>query len=57
MTRVGGIPNVMTSPAPDVDALQFTAAGPQLCVRPHCPNAYAVDGVLAGPPIRSQEVA
>ena len=33
------IPNVLTTPAPDVDILQFTPAGPQLCVRPYCSNA------------------
>ena len=34
------IPNVLTDPAPDVDILQFTPAGPQLCVRPYCHNAH-----------------
>jgi small conductance mechanosensitive channel len=34
------IPNVLTSPAPDVDVLQFTPAGPQLCVRPYCSNRH-----------------
>jgi small conductance mechanosensitive channel len=38
--RLAGIPNVLTSPPPDVDVLQFTAAGPQLCVRPYCSNAH-----------------
>src|SRR5207302_3626003 len=32
--RLAGIPNVLPSPAPDVDVLQFTPAGPLLCVRP-----------------------
>jgi small conductance mechanosensitive channel len=36
--RVATIPNVLTSPPPDVDVLQFTPAGPQLCVRPYCSN-------------------
>ncbi|HTI39055.1 MAG TPA: mechanosensitive ion channel family protein, partial [Vicinamibacterales bacterium] len=36
--RVGRIPNVLPSPAPDVEILQFTPAGPQLCVRPYCRN-------------------
>jgi small conductance mechanosensitive channel len=36
--RLAAIPNVLTSPAPDVDVLQFTPAGPQLCVRPYCRN-------------------
>ena len=34
------IPNVLPSPAPDVEILQFTPAGPQLCVRPYCSNAH-----------------
>jgi len=34
------IPNVLASPVPDVDVLQFTAAGPLLCVRPYCANAH-----------------
>jgi small conductance mechanosensitive channel len=34
------IPNVLASPAPDVEILQFTPAGPQLCVRPYCGNAH-----------------
>jgi len=32
------IPNVLTTPAPEVEILQFTPAGPQLCVRPYCSN-------------------
>ena len=36
--RLSAIPNVLASPAPDVDVLQFTPAGPQLCVRPYCNN-------------------
>jgi small conductance mechanosensitive channel len=32
---VAAIPNVATSPAPDVEILQFTAEGPLLCVRPY----------------------
>jgi small conductance mechanosensitive channel len=38
--RLARIPNVLTTPAPDVDILQFTAAGPQLCVRPYCSNDH-----------------
>ncbi len=34
------IPNVLTSPAPVVDVLQFTPAGPLLCVRPYCANDH-----------------
>ncbi len=37
--RLAGIPNVLASPAPAVDVLQFTPAGPVLCVRPCCSNA------------------
>lgn len=38
--RLTRIPNVLASPAPDVDVLQFTPAGPQLCVRPYCANQH-----------------
>ena len=38
--RLARVPNVLASPAPDVDILQFTPAGPQLCVRPYCENAH-----------------
>lgn len=39
--RLAAVPNVLSSPAPDVDVLQFTPAGPQLCVRPSCkPEHY-----------------
>jgi small conductance mechanosensitive channel len=34
------IPNVLSTPAPDVDVLQFTPAGPLLCVRPFCSNEH-----------------
>jgi len=37
-TRLAAIPNVLSTPAPDVDVLQFTPAGPLLCVRPYCSN-------------------
>jgi small conductance mechanosensitive channel len=36
--RIARLPNVLLSPAPDVDVLQFTSAGPLLCVRPYCRN-------------------
>src|SRR5436189_6358483 len=29
--RLASVPNVLSTPAPDVDVLQFTPAGPQLC--------------------------
>ena len=38
--RVQRIPNVLATPAPDVDVLQFTPAGPVLCVRPYCSNDH-----------------
>jgi small conductance mechanosensitive channel len=38
--RLATIPNVLSSPAPTVDVLQFTPAGPQLCVRPFCANQH-----------------
>jgi small conductance mechanosensitive channel len=38
--RLARIPNVLSNPAPDVDLLQFTPAGPQLCVRPYCKNQH-----------------
>ena len=34
-TAVAAIPNVATSPAPDIEILQFTPEGPLLCVRPY----------------------
>jgi small conductance mechanosensitive channel len=34
------IPNVLATPAPAVDILQFTPAGPLLCVRPYCHNEH-----------------
>jgi small conductance mechanosensitive channel len=38
--RLARIPNVLATPAPDVEILQFTPAGPQLCVRPYCTNEH-----------------
>jgi small conductance mechanosensitive channel len=38
--RLARIPNVLATPAPDVDILQFTPAGPLLCVRPYCSNHH-----------------
>jgi small conductance mechanosensitive channel len=34
-SAVAAIPNVATSPAPDIEILQFTPEGPLLCVRPY----------------------
>ena len=36
--RLAKIPNVLTTPAPVVEILQLTPAGPLLCVRPFCTN-------------------
>jgi small conductance mechanosensitive channel len=38
--RLPKIPNVLAQPAPDVEILQFTLAGPVLAVRPYCNNAH-----------------
>jgi small conductance mechanosensitive channel len=38
--RLATIANVLPTPAPDVDVLQFSAAGPVLCVRPYCRNEH-----------------
>ena len=38
--RLSRVPNVLSNPAPDVDVLQFTPTGPQLCVRPYCANQH-----------------
>jgi small conductance mechanosensitive channel len=38
--RLATIPHVLATPAPQVDVLQFTSSGPQLCVRPYCNNAH-----------------
>ena len=32
---IAAIPNVATSPAPDIEILEFTPEGPKLCVRPY----------------------
>ena len=38
--RLARIANVLTTPPPEVDVLQFTPAGPLLCVRPYCANQH-----------------
>jgi small conductance mechanosensitive channel len=38
--RLSAVPNVLATPAPDVDVLQFSPAGPVLCVRPYCSNQH-----------------
>src|SRR4029079_4944863 len=38
--RLTSVPNVLAQPAPDVDVLQFTPAGPLLVVRPYCNNQH-----------------
>jgi small conductance mechanosensitive channel len=37
-TGLAKIPNVMADPAPSVEILSFTLAGPVLAVRPFCNN-------------------
>lgn len=37
-TRLAQIPNVVANPAPDVDILEFNAAGTLLSARPYCHN-------------------
>jgi small conductance mechanosensitive channel len=39
-TRLSAIPNVLATPAPVVDVLKFTPAGPLLCVRPYCADLH-----------------
>lgn len=36
--KLSQIPNVLSSPAPDVEILEFNLAGPVLAVRPYCNN-------------------
>ncbi len=38
--RLSQIPNVMDSPAPDIEILEFNFAGPVLAVRPYCNNDH-----------------
>jgi small conductance mechanosensitive channel len=38
--RVARIPNVVTTPAPEIDILQFNSTGPVVAVRPYCNNAH-----------------
>jgi small conductance mechanosensitive channel len=38
--RIARIPHVLATPPPDVEILQFTPAGPLLCVRPYCSNEH-----------------
>jgi small conductance mechanosensitive channel len=38
--RIARIPNVVSSPAPSVEILTFTAMGPVLAVRPFCHNSH-----------------
>ena len=38
--RLVKIPNVVANPAPDVEILTFTLAGPVLAVRPYCNNTH-----------------
>ncbi len=38
--KISNIPNVLQSPAPDVEIIEFNMAGPVLAVRPYCNNAH-----------------
>lgn len=38
--RIVQIPNVLANPAPDVEILEFNAAGTKLVVRPYCHNDH-----------------
>jgi small conductance mechanosensitive channel len=38
--RLAKIPHVETTPAPDVEILQFNPLGPMLAVRPYCANEH-----------------
>ena len=38
--RLTQIPNVLAEPAPDVEILEFNAAGSKLVVRPYCHNDH-----------------
>jgi small conductance mechanosensitive channel len=35
---VSKVPNIKTTPAPDVELLSFSGEGPVICVRPYCDN-------------------
>ncbi len=38
--RLVNVPNVLTNPAPELEILEFTLAGPVLAVRPYCANEH-----------------
>jgi small conductance mechanosensitive channel len=38
--KVAQVPNVLTTPAPDVEILEFNSAGTKLVVRPYCANEH-----------------
>jgi small conductance mechanosensitive channel len=37
---IATIPNVLSTPAPDIDVIEFTGEGPKLCVRPYTHNDH-----------------
>lgn len=39
-TRISAVPNVLVTPAVDVEILEFNLLGPVLAVRPYCHNAH-----------------
>jgi small conductance mechanosensitive channel len=45
--RIAELPHVLHEPEPQVDVLQLTAGGPQLCVRPFCNNEHYWDVYFA----------
>ena len=38
--RLSKIPNIVSTPAPDIEILQFNPLGPVLAVRPYCNNEH-----------------
>ena len=38
--RIAAVPNVLASPAVEVEILQFNLLGPVLAVRPYCHNTH-----------------
>ena len=46
-TRIAALPHVVADPAPSIEILTFTAAGPVLCVRPSCHTDHYWDVYFA----------
>ncbi|HPH69309.1 MAG TPA: mechanosensitive ion channel family protein [Kofleriaceae bacterium] len=47
LERLAAVPNVLKSPAPQVEIISFSAMGPVLAVRPFCDNAHYWDVYFA----------